>query len=293
MELKTGKTIFALGTGRCGTVFLYKVFSQEPKVASHHERHVLSDTFHRYVKWNDLPVDHAGFLAIKEEGVLNDLSNHEVSFEASAYMSFSIKELSDKFNAKFILLIRDPHKVINSYIQKGWYAKEIIRDDVNKAVNFQPDMKYPHHSFSRIIPTGAEGEKWNSYSQVGKLAWYWNVLNRKCIDQLKQLPENKYQIIRLEDLSHETFKGLEPFFGTDFVTSKEDYENLVKSKPNKLNPQRTVESWTEREREEFLVEVQDLAKKYNYDIDFDQIIQKEKAKKNSVEKVSVFKKIFG
>ena len=91
MKSKTGKTIFALGTGRCGTVFLYKVFSQEPKVASHHERHLLSDTFHRYVKWNDLPVDHAGFLAIKEEGVLNDLSNHEVSFEASAYMSFTSK----------------------------------------------------------------------------------------------------------------------------------------------------------------------------------------------------------
>ena len=71
MELKMGKTIFALGTGRCGTVFLYKVFSKEPKVASHHERHPLSDAFHRYVKWNDLPVDDAGFLAIKEAGVLN------------------------------------------------------------------------------------------------------------------------------------------------------------------------------------------------------------------------------
>ena len=288
-----GKTIFALGTGRCGTVFLYKVFSSEPKVASHHERHLLSDAFNRYVKWNNLPVDHAGFLAIKEEGVLNDLSNHEVSFEASAYMSFSVKELSDKFDAKFILLIRDPHKVVNSYIQKGWYAKEIIRDDVNKVVNFQPDMKYPHHNFSRIIPTGEEGEKWNSYSQVGKLAWYWNALNLKCIDQLKQLPEDKYQIIRLEDLTYETFKGLEPFFGTNFEMSKTDYENLAKSKPNKLNPRITVESWSDREREEFLVEVQDLAKEYNYNLDFDQIIENEKAKKNSVEKVSVFKKIFG
>ena len=125
------------------------------------------------------------------------------------------------------------------------------------------------------------------------LAWDWNALNLKCIDQLKQLPEDKYQIIRLEDLTYETFKGLEPFFGTNFEMSKTDYENLAKSKPNKLNPRITVESWSDREREEFLVEVQDLAKEYNYNLDFDQIIENEKAKKNSVEKVSVFKKIFG
>jgi len=288
-----GKTIFALGTGRCGTTFLYKVFAQERMIASHHERHPLSDTFHRYVKWNHLPVDHAGFLAIKEEGILNDLESHEVSFEASAYMSFSVKELSERFDARFILLLRDPHKVVNSYIQKGWYEKEIIRDDVNKAVNFQPKMKLPHHSFSRIIPTGVEGEKWASYTQVGKLAWYWNALNRKCIDQLKQLQKDKYKIIRLEDLSHDTFISLEPLFGRKFQTIKEDYENLVKSKPNKLHPQRTVESWSAKEREEYHAEVQNLAMEYNYSIDFDHIVEEERAMKNSVEKVSVFKKFFG
>lgn len=73
---------------------------------------------------------------------------------------------------------------------------------------------------------------------------------------------------------------------------KEDYENLVKSKPNKLNPQRTVESWSAKERGEYLAEVQDLAREYNYSIDFDHIIKIERAKKNTVEKVSLFKKFF-
>lgn len=293
MELKKGKTIFALGTGRCGTNFLYKVFAQEPKVASHHERHPLSDTFQRYAKWNNLPIDDAGFLAIKEEGLIEDFSRYEVSFEASAYMSFSIKELSEKFDAHFILLIRDPHKVINSYIQKGWYANNIIRDDVNQVMNFQPNMKFPHHSFSRIIPNGVEGEKWEEYTHVGKLAWYWNALNRKCIEQLRQLPEDKYQILRLEDLSHSTFKSLEPMFGIDFKTTEHDYDNLVKSKPNKLNPQRTVESWSEQERTEYLAEVSELASEYNYNLDLDKVIEKERAKASKVEKTSMLKKIFG
>ena len=67
MELKKGKTIFSLGKGRCVTVFLYKVFSKDPTVASHHERHPLPDAYHRYVKFNYFPVDHAGFLSIKAE----------------------------------------------------------------------------------------------------------------------------------------------------------------------------------------------------------------------------------
>jgi len=32
---------------------------------------------------------------------------------------------------------------------------------------------------------------------------------------------------------------------------------------------------------------------YNYSIDFDHIVEEERAMKNSVEKVSVFKKFFG
>ena len=57
------KVGFAIGTGRCGTLFLYQLMEKEPQVASSHERNPDNETFHRYCKCHDLPVDHEGFLA--------------------------------------------------------------------------------------------------------------------------------------------------------------------------------------------------------------------------------------
>ena len=122
MTRKTNSKInFAIGTGRCGTKFLYKVLDLEPNVASVHERNPLNETFHRYCKWYDIPVDHEGFLHTKEQEIQADLDQFDCSFEASAHLSLSVEELYQRFNAKFILLVRSPHEVVNSYLRKGWY----------------------------------------------------------------------------------------------------------------------------------------------------------------------------
>ena len=57
---KVGLTI---GTGRCGTPFIYQIMEKEPEVASSHERDPDNETFHRYCRWNNLPEDNEGFLA--------------------------------------------------------------------------------------------------------------------------------------------------------------------------------------------------------------------------------------
>ena len=66
---------FAIGTGRCGTKFLYEAMRQEHGVASCHERNAINETFHRYCKFNQLPVDHRGFLETKTLEVQEDLSH--------------------------------------------------------------------------------------------------------------------------------------------------------------------------------------------------------------------------
>jgi hypothetical protein len=67
------KVAFAIGTGRCGTLFLYELLAKEPEVATSHERNPVNEAFHRYCRWHGLPVDDEGFLATKEKEIAADL----------------------------------------------------------------------------------------------------------------------------------------------------------------------------------------------------------------------------
>ncbi len=65
----SNKVGFTIGTGRCETLFLYERMENEPMVAGSHERNPDNEAFHRYCKWNGLPVDDEGFLATKEKKI--------------------------------------------------------------------------------------------------------------------------------------------------------------------------------------------------------------------------------
>lgn len=110
-----GRVTFAEGTGRCGTYFLQQVMEREVRVAASHERGVLNQAFRRYCQWYRLLVDPEGFLNKKEREIREDLAENSFSFEASSYLSLSIQELCGRLGAKFILLIRRPDRVVNSY----------------------------------------------------------------------------------------------------------------------------------------------------------------------------------
>lgn len=269
-------TCFAIGTGRCGTQFLYKLLSKEPHIASHHERHPLSDTFERYCRWNRLAVDQGGFLAVKRSGIQKDLAKNAISFEASAYLSLSLQALYDHFDAKFIFLVRSPHKVVNSYLQKDWYADEIHRIHPEEASGFQPGMEEAHHSFSRLIPRGPDAHNWHQMSRVGKLAWFWQAINREVLNQLNTLPQDSYRIVRIEDLDYAKYLELANFMGYEPQMGEDLFTKLTASRPNRLYPKRQVSDWTLKERTEFEQQVAKLSERWAYPYHTATIIGKEK-----------------
>src|SRR5262245_47390215 len=120
---------FAVGTGRCGTKFLAEALSRDPDIASHHERHPVSDTFHRYCRWYGVDVDEAGFIAAKRKAIEADLSTHRYSFEASGFLSLSLEALWKAFDARFVIMVRQPDRVVASYLRKGWYENPPLLDD--------------------------------------------------------------------------------------------------------------------------------------------------------------------
>ena len=180
----TGRVAFAVGTGRCGTHFIWRLLAGEPSVAAWHEhqRNRMNEAFHKYCQWHRLPVDHEGFLYTKEAEIREDLAQYQFWFESSPTLSLSIRELWDRFSAKFILLVRRPDEVVCPLWSKGWYDQPYAKADPEKALGYHKHQK-DHHFLTRITPSGSKFETWNKMTRTGKIAWYWNAVNLAVLEQ--------------------------------------------------------------------------------------------------------------
>lgn len=271
-----GRVGFAIGTGRCGTKFMAQVIGLEPDVSAVHERNRLNESFHRYCKWYNLPVDNEGFLHTKECEIRQDLENQFFSFEASAHLSLSLQELYGRFGAKFILLVRSPERVVNSYLRKGshagrgWYEKPIVRANPQRALGYQ-ECQYFHHFLGRIVPLGEKFLQWNQMSRVGKLAWYWNALNAKVLEQFENIPETHWRIVKLEDLSYKRYLEIAQFLGFRATVTQPAFDDLTQSPPNALIDVPTIATWTASEIAEFEVEVAPMAERLGYEYRVDRL----------------------
>ncbi|MFT6841350.1 MAG: hypothetical protein ACJASR_000110 [Psychroserpens sp.] len=226
-------TLFFVGTGRCGTHFTAELFSHEKEVTSHHERYPIPETFERYCQWYDLPVDHAGFIDIMRQGINQDLEKKKFSFESSAYLSFSIKELYDQFSSKIVLLTRHPKKMIESYINKGWYDKLFIQGNSELALGLQHG-KLAHHTFSRFAPKGAYFDTWNNASRIVKLAWYWKVLNEKTITLGKQIGTENFKVIHIEDFDFNCYLEIAEWIKLKPTLTEKKFLKVRNKKPGKV-----------------------------------------------------------
>jgi len=260
----SGRVGFAIGTGRCGTEFIARVAGLEPDVAASHERNPFNESFHRYCQWYGLPVDGEGFLVQAESEIRQDLMTRSFSFESSAYLSLSVRELWQRLGAKFVLLVRSPERVVNSFHRKGWYSAPIHRADPQLAPGFQENESF-HHTLARFMPSGEKFLQWNRLSRIGKLAWYWNALNERSIEMLSAIPQDYWRVEKIEELDYERYLDTARFLGFEPVVNRDAYETLVETKPNRFSGVRTVESWSAQEIAEFEAEVEPMARRLGYE----------------------------
>lgn len=260
------KVGFAIGTGRCGTLFLYQLMENEPQVASTHERNQDNEAFHRYCKWHALPVDDEGFLGTKAKEIQEDLQSHEFSFEASPYLSLSVKELYERFGAKFVLLVRRPDGVVTSFVHKGFYRRLYAVKDASLATGYQDQSPEKVHTFfARIAPRGEFIRAWNEMTQVGKVAWFWRACNERTLELLDELPPESYRIMRLEDFDYPTYRELSGFLGYEAQVRQADFDALRDSRPHAFWNKRHVDEWSDRETNDFESQVADLAERFGYE----------------------------
>jgi hypothetical protein len=259
-----GRVAFAVGTGRCGTHFLYRVFTAEPSVASSHERGRFNEAFHRYCRWYDLPVDEEGFFVLKAAEIKADLRQKKsLSFEASAYLSLSIQPLFERFGARFVLMVRRPDEVVNSYWSKGWYAQPYVQSDPSLALGFQPLR--PHNYFSRIAPKDGDFRTWNALTRVGKIAWFWNVLNSAVLDQFATLLPAQTKVVRLEDLTYQVYGEIAAFFGITTTLGGSGYAAIERARPGTRGRTRILAEWSAEEIDQFETHVRPTAERLGYE----------------------------
>jgi len=261
----SNKVGFTIGTGRCGTLFLYEVIQREPDVASSHERNPDNEAFQRYCKWHRLPIDDEGFLSAKESEIRVDLDSRAYSFEASPYLSLSVKALRERFDARFIYLIRRPDGVVTSFVHKGFYRKPYAVGNLALAAGYQdqsPDRFFTY--FARISPQGEYFRSWNGMTQVGKVAWFWKAYNERALEALESLPAQSYRIVRIEDLDYAKYRELAHFLGFDAKVTQQDFDAIRDSRPHAFWRKRGVDEWTSQEIAEFEHEVTGLAERFGY-----------------------------
>ena len=137
-----GIVAFGVGSGRCGTTLLSKLAELEPEVAASHERLRRAATFHMFCKWHGVPIDPEGFLGDRDTVVREDLAEHRVSFEVSALLSHSIAELHERYDARFVMLVRRPDHTVASFAARGWFLDPIPWADATRPPTL-PDAMEP------------------------------------------------------------------------------------------------------------------------------------------------------
>ena len=261
------ESVFAVGTGRCGTHLLTELFARECGVCAWHESNPFNESFHRYCQWHGLPVDDLGFMAIKRREIESAWLAGMTFFEASAYLSLSIEKIFCTFGSRFILITRNPVDTVNSLWVKGWYQTDYRKQDCEPALGYH-DIGQPHHFFSRLTPRGDEFEGWQSLSRIGKLGWFWSTLHRLILDQLQRLPASNRTIIKLEELDYEGYLRLAQFACVKSCLSKEVFLEIAGARPGSLWARHELSQWSRRELEEFTAEVSEVAPLLGYQTDF-------------------------
>lgn len=258
--LAAGKKLI-LGTlcARSGTMWLCDIFAAHQNATGITERNFEPESFYRYITYNKLPIDTSGIIALIKRGIVEDWKKGDVALVYSPFFSHGMLELNEALRPHRIMFaITTPEFTVQSMFNKGFFRHFYIRKHVDQVLGYQPAMKGSwSHLFGRIVPNGAEYERWLGLTRFGKVAWWGNRINVDIWDQLKTLPQEKIFIFDLKqaDQNYDYYLKMAKEFGLTPILKKGAYLALkgkrVRAKQN------AVHEWTDTERAEFLAETKE------------------------------------
>ena len=205
------KSIFIVGSGKCGETFLNKILKKDSIIDSYDENRPLLQSYYKFIKYNKLKIDDAPFFLSIKKAIKNSNKNKKIYLESSSFLAFHAHEFAKKFNSKIIILLRNPINVSKDLINSGWYKKKYYKSNNNHVLGYQgisTSFSNKHHNFSRIAPNGKFFSKWNKLNSLIKSKWYWNEVNEYLLINITKKNKKNYKIIRIEDFKFEKYKEL-------------------------------------------------------------------------------------
>lgn len=265
-ELKEkGKRLF-LGTlaARSGTRWLCDIVKSHDRAHAVTERDKIAESFWRFVKYNELPIDTDGIVRLLKRRIADDWLKNDTTLIFSPYFSHGFLELCHALDPdKVIFGFAQPEFVVQSIHNKGMFEEDYSRRDVDLALGYQPEFanRWSHY-FGRIFPRGEFYRTWQGLTRIGKIAWWVNRINMDIYNQLQEIPEDRVVLFDLAvaDQNYEYYLSLAELLNLSPILTKDNFLSLkelsVKKSDNVKHP------WSETERSEFDLHIEEWQRAY-------------------------------
>jgi hypothetical protein len=246
---------FVLSTGRTGTMSLASVLAASPAIDAHHEpepRLIAAS----YLAWTGAEDDtfwREALAVARDRLVFGAHKRGKVYFEGSNRMTLVARHLAALYpGARFLLICRRPEGFIRSALRRGYYCG------------------HPwDHARMRPRPTDEAAESWGELAPEQRCAWLWRTTHEEALDFLADLPAERKDVLRAEDLFAGDLERLTALFG--FLGVEPPTERRLKAAlARRLNQQQgefpwgREPAWTEAERVAQLDELRPLVGRLGY-----------------------------
>ena len=243
----------SFGAGRSGQNWFSKIFNSHTNWVGTCERFADYEAFYRYICFYNLPISKNGFFNLIELATKRDMAKYQNSFISSPYLSFGVEELTNRLKPNSIFFnIRNPIQTVESLYNKGWYLNFNDQKEINSPLIDITDSQY--RSFSRIVPQGEFLKEWLSFTRIGKIAWFWSIINKKIFDDFNKIQNIDKFFIKLEDVNqnYSAYEKLSQKFNFENkMTESEFYKVLNKASNNDTNLNHIYKNWSSIEKKEF------------------------------------------
>ena len=202
IPLENKKHLITIGTGRCGMRWLTRFFARHQNCVGSAERFMDYDAFYRWATWYGVEVDMSGYFEMMRRAANADLREADVTIYTGHYLVFTLEKACRELKpTHLIYLIRRPEAVVNSLYVKGWYAGEPLRLQSGIPLGPQPLMApLISRSLGRIMPKDDYWDEWIGLSRIGKIAWFYRLMNETILRQLGDLRDVDLWTVKLSDL---------------------------------------------------------------------------------------------
>lgn len=227
-ELQTAPMplVFVVGTGRCGTHTLWKLFESVPNTLSTHEgtgvvrngpaafvgkRAGLGwmPELNSYLYHCGTEADFARTFApdaamtalmdscfASRASAIAWCSAHGIAYcDANAFGFNTVNYVHARYpHAKFIHLVRDGYACVRSWSRRdaSTYPDEMPHDA--SAIPWILAKPVP-------FPSDPARAQWDRFDRVQKISWFWNAVNANIAERLERIPAANRIVVRIEDVT--------------------------------------------------------------------------------------------